>query len=70
MASIGSTNPVIADQDRIEVSAAQSESADRELASLVDAHFLPCTRALARLVQTAAPLRDDAFEALFPDRVD
>jgi hypothetical protein len=66
MASIGSTNPVIADQDRIEVSAAQSESADRELASLVDAHFLPCTRALA----TAAPLRDYAFEALFPDRVD
>jgi hypothetical protein len=29
-----------------------------------NAHFLPCARALARLVQAVAPLRNDPFEAL------
>ena len=61
---------VIADQDRIEVSAGWSVPADHEIAPLEHGHLLPYRGALAGFVRAVAPLRDDALEALLAHSLD
>ena len=54
----------VADDQRVEIPERRRVSGDDELLSLIDAHFLPSTRAQARLILAIAALCHEAFQPL------
>jgi hypothetical protein len=55
---------IVAEDDGIKVTGAGREPANHRLLPLVDAHFLPSTRMLSRLVPAVAPLGNQPLQPL------